>query len=99
MSNRFANFPLRSTLADLGPDWKECAEHKDFTVATDVKVYFCESAESLATRLEPRTPSVSYDNIPQDADLTDDLPVGPDKVAQRFQIDALDKLLGFRLLQ
>ncbi len=36
----------------LGPRIAEMAGHKEFTVATNVKVYFCDPAESVAARHE-----------------------------------------------
>lgn len=42
--------PLRRSLTrDRG---KEMSSHKDFSLATDVKIYFCDPSEPLAARLE-----------------------------------------------
>ena len=58
----------RSLIGDRG---LEMAKHKDFTVATDVKVYFCDPRVP-GNVARTKTPTGSYDNTSRrDTDLTD----------------------------
>ena len=53
---------LRSLTWDRG---SEMAEHKQFTLATDVAVYFCDPAEPMAARLEREHQPAAEAVLPQ----------------------------------
>jgi hypothetical protein len=64
LSQRVAKLPAtlrRSLTWDRG---LEMAKHKEFTVATDVQVYFCDPQKSLATRLEREYESAAAAILP-----------------------------------
>ena len=41
---------------------KEMADHKRFSLATDIKVYFCDPQQSMATRLERKHQRLTCDS-------------------------------------
>ncbi len=62
----------------------EMAKHKDFTVATDVKVYFCDPQSPWQRGSNENTNGLLRQYFPKNTDLTDDSQSDLNKVAQRL---------------
>ena len=62
----------------------EMAKHKDFTVATDVKVYFCDPQSPWQRGSNENTNGLLRQYFPKNTDLTDYSQSDLNKVAQRL---------------